>query len=337
MNCPRCFREIPAGIKECPHCKAIVNRGKTVLVASPVECEHCRFLNPPASVFCQECGKSLEVRAEVQAKREEIKHKTTEPRQAVVAAPEAVVVPPIQSKERISVQNISNTGGTAILGSIQKHEIQFRLLLLSESREIQDAFQIEDGANVGRQGCVITIPDSLISRTHCKFSRVGDSLFVEDLESKNGTFVRMKKNITLGSGAEIRVGQKFFRIEKTDIPQQSPASNSGETMVAFSFTVSQKPQYKLILLNEEKKVVQEFPLTGTLRVGRQEGEIVISDPFISRHHCEFQETPEGVLITDLDSKNGVFIRLTAPVELKENDELRIGMRLFQIAVGGSSK
>lgn len=57
--------------------------------------------------------------------------------------------------------------------------------------------------------CHITLPISLISRQHCIIYRDGGSYIVEDLNSKNGTFVNgtpCRSLRVLNSGDEIQIG-----------------------------------------------------------------------------------------------------------------------------------
>lgn len=287
------------------------------MITSPIECKHCRFVNPPRSHFCQECGKPLSD-SHAEAKHEEIKHDRTEPKRPVIT------VPPPSSKEE--KQSRSEQSGTVLLGSFKSSKAALGLVLLSEEREAVETFEIKDGDILGRQQAAITIPDLLISRSHCRFTEDAGEYSVEDLESKNGTFLRIRKEAQLEEGSELRIGHLIFRLEKGS--QAAPANS--ETTAVFS-SGQGRSSFRLVLLSEEKKVAQEFPIQGTVRLGRQEGEIIISDPYISRLHCEFHENSSGVLLKDAGSKNGVFLRIKKKETLRPGDELRIGTRLFLIS------
>lgn len=54
---------------------------------------------------------------------------------------------------------------------------------------------------------------------------------------------------------------------------------------------------------------QRYLLTGPVTIiGRgSEADIVVDDPGISRQHLEIRVTPQGVIATDLDSTNGLFV------------------------------
>jgi pSer/pThr/pTyr-binding forkhead associated (FHA) protein len=65
-------------------------------------------------------------------------------------------------------------------------------------------------------------------------------------------------------------------------------------------------------------------------VGRAEGHIVLSDdPYLSPRHVRLVPRPEGLLVRDLDSINGVYVRLREPVELADGDLLLLGQQLVR--------
>jgi len=69
-------------------------------------------------------------------------------------------------------------------------------------------------------------------------------------------------------------------------------------------------------------------------IGRGAGvSISLDDPDVSRHHARLEVDVEGVLLEDLGSKNGVFVRgsrLTDKVRLCHGDTFSIGGLTFEI-------
>jgi pSer/pThr/pTyr-binding forkhead associated (FHA) protein len=67
-------------------------------------------------------------------------------------------------------------------------------------------------------------------------------------------------------------------------------------------------------------------------LGRGSGaDIVLSGPLVSRRHAELTDTEHGLLVTDLGSRNGVFVngdKLNAPALLAPGDSLAIGENSF---------
>jgi len=66
-----------------------------------------------------------------------------------------------------------------------------RPLLLLTGESVSDQFQLsKDDIVIGRDDdCDIVIPDRQVSRRHVRIYREDDAYFVEDLESRNGTWV----------------------------------------------------------------------------------------------------------------------------------------------------
>jgi two-component system nitrogen regulation response regulator GlnG len=60
---------------------------------------------------------------------------------------------------------------------------------------------------------------------------------------------------------------------------------------------------------------------GIVRIGRDaNNEVVIDDPFVSRHHLEIRVFPHGVEVADLDTKNGTHFQGARIRELPVNSE-----------------
>lgn len=69
--------------------------------------------------------------------------------------------------------------------------------------------------SVGRSGCDLNFPtDPFLSTRHAQLSRGDDGgLFVEDLGSRNGTFVRIDGERKLAHGDAIMLGEQVMRVE----------------------------------------------------------------------------------------------------------------------------
>ena len=62
-----------------------------------------------------------------------------------------------------------------------------------------------------------------------------------------------------------------------------------------------------------------------VQIGSTVGDLVIaSDPLMSAQHCVLEEQAGVIVLTDLDSRTGVFVRLQGEAELIHGDEFLIG-------------
>lgn len=78
-------------------------------------------------------------------------------------------------------------------------------------------FAVEDSMTIGRgQGCTVAmVKDTFASSVHARVFRQSNELYVEDLDSTNGTFVNGKKvsgSQIIVSGDRLQIGQTIFEV-----------------------------------------------------------------------------------------------------------------------------
>jgi pSer/pThr/pTyr-binding forkhead associated (FHA) protein len=70
---------------------------------------------------------------------------------------------------------------------------------------------------VGRSsGCTLVLEDDFASGTHARLIRRGPDWYLEDLDSRNGTFLagqRIDQPEPLRAGSEFRIGQTTVRMD----------------------------------------------------------------------------------------------------------------------------
>jgi pSer/pThr/pTyr-binding forkhead associated (FHA) protein len=54
-----------------------------------------------------------------------------------------------------------------------------------------------------------------MSRAHCKIYHRGEDFFVEDLGSRNGTFIKVRGKAPVPNGATVLVGSQVFKLEQS--------------------------------------------------------------------------------------------------------------------------
>ncbi len=72
----------------------------------------------------------------------------------------------------------------------------------------------------------------------------------------------------------------------------------------------------------------------SLQIGREGGELNFpGDLYMSASHCKLEDTGGGKLtLTDLNSRNGTYVRLKAERELAHGDYLFIGRKLLRVEI-----
>lgn len=70
-----------------------------------------------------------------------------------------------------------------------------------------------DGATIGRASCTYVFEDdTLMSRTHAKIFLRAGTYFVEDLASRNGTFLRVRGKVPVPPGTTFLIGGQMFKL-----------------------------------------------------------------------------------------------------------------------------
>jgi hypothetical protein len=155
-------------------------------------------------------------------------------------------------------------------------------------------------------------------------------VWLHDFEAGNGVFLRIKAPVELGPGDEFIVGDQLLRVERNPTPQDGP--DPGPTYFYSS------PKWP-----SSFRVVQVF-IGGalgacvlargtTLQIGSSYGDFVFpSDPFVSEQHCLIEEQAGTILLTDLGSRTGVFVRIKGEQELLAGDELLVGRTRLAVEI-----
>jgi pSer/pThr/pTyr-binding forkhead associated (FHA) protein len=93
---------------------------------------------------------------------------------------------------------------------------------------------------------------------------------------------------------------------------------------------------KLVVQDGNRR--HELVLTGTLVVGRDPScEISSPEPRLSRRHAEFRVTPEGILVRDLESRNGIRVngQLVGEAQLRPGDVVHVAHLAIQFVHDGA--
>ena len=87
-------------------------------------------------------------------------------------------------------------------------------------------------------------------------------------------------------------------------------------------------------------VVTSGPETGRrveldleVAIGRQDTDLVVEDPEVSRRHAVLRSSDGSVIVEDLDSTNGTFVngeRIASPIAVRPGDEIRVGQTTLKI-------
>ena len=122
------------------------------------------------------------------------------------------------------------------------------------------------------------------------------------------------------------------------VPGASPPTVPGFTVggvPAAEWQVPEELQFSLKVL-EGTETGKEFQVSRSrVTVGREEGDILLADPLVSRKHAAFEVFGcHHIVVKDLASTNGTYLngRLIAYSKLNNGDKIKIGSTVLEAVI-----
>ena len=192
-------------------------------------------------------------------------------------------------------------------------------------------------ADIGRrEGDVVLADDPYLSPRHARLRKRGNDWVLQDLDSVNGVYFRLREPVELRDHDSILLGQQVLRfelLEDTESPL-GPASFQG----VLAFGTPEVPRYARLVQYTTEGVGRDvhYLYRDETVLGRETGDVVFTDdPFLSRRHAAISvdRPTKRVTLRDLGSSNGTAIRLRAERPLVNGDQFRVGRHLFRFDAG----
>lgn len=150
----------------------------------------------------------------------------------------------------------------------------------------------------------------------------GGALFIEDLEGGNGVFFRISTAVELEIGDEFIVGDQLLRVEKNPAPDDGP--EPGPTY--FYSSPKWPSSFRIMQVFEGGALGSCVVARGnSMQIGSAVGDLIFADdPLVEEQHCVIEEQASTVVLTDLGSRTGVFVRVRGEQRLPHGSELLVG-------------
>jgi pSer/pThr/pTyr-binding forkhead associated (FHA) protein len=300
-------------------------------------CPRCRGACDAGTQFCRFCGLSLG---------------------APTTSGAAVALPP-----PVTSRGVSPPAPVSLANA--------RLVLITRDGSEGPNYTLGESNDLGRlEGQILFPDDPYISPRHARIVARGAELFLRDLESTNGVFMRIPYRTSVGDkeivdredkitirghrdgfarepSAEqeladqelFLVGQQVLRFDVVKEAEEAfgPASENGTLL----FGSPAAPRYARLGLRTVEGVVRDVfhVRRAETIIGRESGDIVFTDdPFLSRRHCVLRMHAVAgghrrrFTLADLGSSNGTFLRIRDEIRLRHGDHFRIGQQLLRFDI-----
>jgi pSer/pThr/pTyr-binding forkhead associated (FHA) protein len=202
-----------------------------------------------------------------------------------------------------------------------------RLVLIRPDGSEGGTHPLHDGETlIGRGQGALFEADAYLSPRHAEFRAGPDGLTVRDLRSLNGIFLRLSGEEALESGDIFRLGQELLRFEVISAPQ--PLEDGTEIMG------TPNPGFwgRLSVIVGRDVDGSAFPLFGdAIVLGRERGDILFpEDGYVSGTHARISLNEGQVILSDLGSSNGTFLRLRHERAVPNGSFVLMGQQLFRV-------
>ena len=221
--------------------------------------------------------------------------------------------------------SLQAVAGRRLLTSTRK---RFKIVRLARGGGQSTDYALPDaGLTIGRTGTELSFPeDETVSPRHVEVKAVGGHVEVTDLGSLNGVYVRLRAEYKLSEGDSFVLGDSCFRV-----------SLAPGKFDPIEYRLYAAPLEKPVLAtltrvlgdgrDGEVYAVRALPFL----FGREEGDVRCgADRFMSRKHAALQNAATGIVLVDLKSRNGTYVRRRGELLLTEGDVFMVGRQLLRI-------
>ncbi|MFH1231250.1 MAG: FHA domain-containing protein [Planctomycetota bacterium] len=160
----------------------------------------------------------------------------------------------------------------------------------------------------------VFLEDKSISRSHAQIRKTSDGYMIVDLDSYNGIYFQNNriKERKLEVGDKIHIGNSIIIFEKELEKAEEKPDLAAEAQIIIKEGASSKT------LKLDKDVIS---------IGRHsKNDVILREGGVSRIHAQIRKNPDGYVIVDFDSRNGIYFEGSRIKErkLEIGDEIEIG-------------
>lgn len=318
ITCSKCGGENEPTFKFCFHCgsplAAAAPEPAPAAPAWPSNCPQCDEAISSGQRFCGSCGFNIANHVEAASTQAAPQH--TAQSDPAASAP---------------LETAAQSTTSAAAGASRGTSSPFALIFIQPDGHSGEQFPLHEGQNiVGRStGLEMFTRDEYLAPEHALLTLDGQSLSIQELDISNGVFLRLTEPVELAHGDELRIGQERLRFEMLS---DLEAERSGSETTPLLGAPLGQAWGRLVRISALDDGDQVFLLHDREhQLGRERGDILFNgDHYVSGLHARIVKDNGSVIIEDLQSSNGTFLRLHEETELDHGSLLLIGSQPFKI-------
>jgi pSer/pThr/pTyr-binding forkhead associated (FHA) protein len=181
---------------------------------------------------------------------------------------------------------------------------------------------------VGRNGQLVFPDDPFVSPKHANFFYRDGKLVVRDEGSLNGVYIRVRGTVDIAPGDTFLAGEQLFRLD----PMPRAADGQDPDGTYFYSSPKHPSPFRLLQILQGGAIGMTVCARGnSLQIGREGGDLNFPmDLYMSGSHCRIEEHGGKFTLTDLNSRNGTYVRIKSERDLAHGDYLFIGRKLLRV-------
>ena len=198
------------------------------------------------------------------------------------------------------------------------------VLVVTKGLDKGATFEIPEGDSaLGRHTeASVKLTDAKVAQRHATLTRKGDSIVLKAAYNQTGLLVNVRPTETteLHEGDTIAVGNTVLTLKRRELPRSMREYQRRKMLWAgkegaLVMQIDGKSGHRFVVRKQQTSI------------GRSSGQDVrLMHSLVSRRHATILDDAEGLTLSDLRSKTGVFVngRRILKATLKKYDELQIG-------------
>ena len=235
----------------------------------------------------------------------------------------------------IAAPTAAKSGGsskkTLFFSSIQAAKAKL-VLIKGEGHDGESYSLAGEDHRIGRSDAdIIFEEDEFLSPTHANFFYSDGKLLVQDENSTNGVYLRIRENCPLENENFFLVGEQVIQVCLVDSEAGLTATEDG----TYIYASPRRPaKFALMQIMQGGAVgIRHLAQGDLVTLGREENDINFpDDPFISGHHAQVSYQDGALTLSDMGSKNGTFVRITKDTPLAHGDYVFMGQQLLRVEI-----